>query len=100
MCLELREKANEDPNFTSISRIITGDESWIYSYDPEMKQQSSQWNIPQSPRAKTAWQVWSSIKSMLIVFFDMKGIVHCEFVPPNTMVNSDFYCDVLMLEMP
>jgi hypothetical protein len=27
-------------------------------------------------------------------FFDMKGIVHREFVPPNTTVNSDFYCDV------
>jgi hypothetical protein len=27
----------------------------------------------------------------------MKGIVHHEFVPPNTMVNSDFYsyCDIL-----
>jgi hypothetical protein len=28
-------------------------------------------------------------------FLNMKGIVHHEFVPPNTMVNSDFYCDVL-----
>jgi hypothetical protein len=36
---EPREKANEDPTF--ISRIITGDESWIYGYDPEAKQQSS-----------------------------------------------------------
>jgi hypothetical protein len=25
----------------------------------------------------------------------VKGIVRREFVPPNTMVNSDFYCDVL-----
>jgi hypothetical protein len=32
---------------------------------------------------------------MLIVSTDMKGIVHHEFVPPNTTVNSDFYCDVL-----
>jgi transposase len=32
---------------------------------------------------------------MLVVFFDVKGIVHHEFVPPNTTVNSDFYCDVL-----
>jgi hypothetical protein len=32
---------------------------------------------------------------MLIVFFDVKGIAHCEFVPPNTMVNYDFYCDIL-----
>jgi histone-lysine N-methyltransferase SETMAR len=29
------------------------------------------------------------------LFFDVKGIVHCEFVPPNTTINSDFYRDVL-----
>jgi hypothetical protein len=34
---------------------------------------------------------------MLIVSFDVKGIVHCDFVPPNTTstVNSNFYCDIL-----
>jgi hypothetical protein len=88
VCLELREKAHEDPSF--ISRIITGDESWIYSYDPETKQQSSQRKSPQSPRAKKTQQVWSSTKSMLIVLFNLKGIVHREFVPPNTMADSDF----------
>jgi hypothetical protein len=93
VCLELREKANEDP--TCISRIITGDESWIYIYDPETKQQSSQWKRPQSSRAKKAWQVQNSTMSMLITFFDMKGIVRREIVPPNTTVNSDFYCDIL-----
>jgi hypothetical protein len=49
LCLELWEKANEDPTF--ISRIITGDKSWNYGYDPETKQQSSQWKSPQSPWA-------------------------------------------------
>jgi hypothetical protein len=67
-----------------------GDKSWIYGYDPETKQQSSQWKSQQTPRAKKVWQVQGSTKCMLIVFFDMKGIVHHEFVPPNTMVNSDF----------
>jgi hypothetical protein len=28
-------------------------------------------------------------------FFDMMEIAHREFFPPNAMVNSDFYCDVL-----
>jgi hypothetical protein len=28
-------------------------------------------------------------------FFDVKGIVHREFVPSKITVNSDFYCDVL-----
>jgi histone-lysine N-methyltransferase SETMAR len=95
VCLKLQEKATTDPTFTNISRIITGNKSWIYSYDPETRQQSSQWKSPQSPRAKKAWQVRSSTKSMLTNFYDVKGIVHREFVPPNTTVNSDSYCDVL-----
>jgi hypothetical protein len=90
VCLELWKKANKDPTF--ISGIITGDKCGIYGYDPETKQQSSQWKSPQSPRAKQLQQVQSSTKSMLIGFFDMKGIVHREFVPPNNTVNSDFYC--------
>jgi hypothetical protein len=56
-------------------------------------QQLSQWKSAESPRAKEAWQVWSSTKSMLIVFFDVKGFVHREFVPP--MGNSDSNYDVL-----
>jgi hypothetical protein len=28
-------------------------------------------------------------------FFYATQIVHREFVPPNTTVNSEFYCDVL-----
>jgi histone-lysine N-methyltransferase SETMAR len=74
---------------------MTGGKSWIYGYDPETKQQLSQQKSPQSPRAKKVWQVQSSTKRMLIVFFKVKGIVHREFDPPNTMVNSDFYCDIL-----
>jgi hypothetical protein len=81
VCLELREKASKEPTF--ISRIITGDESWIYDYDPEPKQHLSLWKSPQSLRAKKVRQVGSSTKSMFIVFFDVKGIVHREFVPPT-----------------
>jgi hypothetical protein len=92
MCLELGGKANKDPTF--ISKIIMGDDSWIYGYDPETRQQLLQRKSPQSQSAKWVWQVQSSTKRMLI-FVYVKGIVHCEFFPPNTMVNSDFYCDVL-----
>jgi hypothetical protein len=28
-------------------------------------------------------------------FFNVKGIVHLESVPPNATVDFDFYCDVL-----
>jgi hypothetical protein len=32
---------------------------------------------------------------MLIIFFDIQGIVHKEFVPPGQTVNGKFYCEVL-----
>jgi hypothetical protein len=35
-----------------LSRVITGDDRWIYGYDPVTKQRSSQWKSPKSPRPK------------------------------------------------
>ena len=93
MCTELQKLVRQDPNF--LSRVITGDESWLYNCDPETKQQSSQWKTPSSPRLKKACQVRSNIKSLLIIFFYILGIVHKEFVPPGQTVNGNFYCKVL-----
>jgi hypothetical protein len=39
-------------------------------------------------RPKKATQVKSKVKSMLINFFDIKGIVHKEFVLAGETVNS------------
>ena len=37
-----------------VSKIITGDETWIYHYDPETKQQSRQWcEIGEGPPSLT-----------------------------------------------
>ena len=58
--------ANHDPEF--IKTIITGDETWVYGYDPETKFQSSQWKHPKSSRPKKAWQVCSNVKVMLTCF--------------------------------
>ena len=64
-------------------------------YDLEIKQMSSQWSTSSSPRPKKAWQVKSSIKTMLIAFFDIDGLVHHEFVPTGQTVNKEFYKTVL-----
>jgi hypothetical protein len=37
---------------------------------------------PNSPRPKKARQVKSQTKSMFIIFFDINGVVHKEFVWP------------------
>ncbi|PNF30777.1 hypothetical protein B7P43_G06188, partial [Cryptotermes secundus] len=50
VCRELEQQLQEDPNF--LSKVVPGDESWVYGYDPQSKQQSSQWKSPSSPRPK------------------------------------------------
>jgi hypothetical protein len=37
----------------------------------------------------------SSMKTMLIVFFDICGIVHRKFVPQGQTINTKFYHEVL-----
>jgi len=93
VCTELQEAVRHDSNF--LSRIITGDESWVYGYDPETKQQSMQWKTTPSPQPKKARQVRSNIKTILINFVDIRGNVYKEIVPPNQTVNGKFYCKVL-----
>jgi len=72
VCTELQEAVRHDPNF--LSRVITGDETWLYDYDPETKQQSSQWKMPSSPRPKKVRQVRSNIKPMLIIFWTFEEL--------------------------
>jgi hypothetical protein len=52
ICTELKEQAEHDSNF--VSNIITDNESWVFGYDAETKQQSSQWKTSTSPRPKKA----------------------------------------------
>lgn len=93
ICADLLETSENDPDF--IRNIITGDESWVYGYDPETKSQSSQWKSPSSPRPKKARMSRSNVKAMLTVFFDYDGIIHYEFAPPGQTVTQHYYLEVL-----
>jgi len=67
VCYDLREQAGNDSQI--LSKVVTGDETWCYGYDPEAKQVSSQWKTPDSPKPKKARQVRSNVKNMLISSF-------------------------------
>jgi len=47
ICQHLLERQDD-----ILGRVITRDETWVYQYDPEMKQQSAQWKTVNSPRPK------------------------------------------------
>jgi hypothetical protein len=75
--------------------VITGDEMWVYGYDPETKVQSSQWKRCSSPRPKKAQQVQSKVKVLLTFFFDYCGIVHHSYAPEGQTINKEYYLEVI-----
>ena len=76
ICQDLLERQDD-----TFGRVITGDETWVYQFVPETKQQSAQWKTANSPWPKKFRQTNSRVKTMLLTFFDIRGIVHYEFVP-------------------
>lgn len=93
LCCDLLERIDGEPSF--LKSVITADETWIFTYDPETKRQSMHWKTPSSPRAKKARMSRSKFKAMLIVFFDIQGIVMAEWVPSGQTVNQQYYKQVL-----
>lgn len=77
-----------------LDRIITTDETWLYYYDPETKQQSSIWTTKGSAPPKKAKVCKSAGKHMCIMFMDRKGILLTHFVPNGQTVNSAYYSKV------
>jgi hypothetical protein len=65
---ELLDRVSVDENF--LKTIVTGDETWVYGYDVEIKAQSLQWVGQGSPRPKKAQMSRSNMKVMLVVCFD------------------------------
>ena len=55
-----------------LSRIITGDETWVHHHDPETKQASMQWKHKGSPTPKKCCVQQSAGKIMATFFFTQK----------------------------
>ena len=60
ICQDLLERQDD-----IFGRVITGDETWVYQYDPETKRQNSQWKTTNSPRPKKFRRSKSRVKTML-----------------------------------
>ena len=66
---------------TFLDRIITTDETWQHSFDPEIKHMSSVWKTPHTPPLKKAWVQKSVGKQMFIIFMDRHGMLLQHRVP-------------------
>ena len=90
---DLIQTVTNEPDF--LKKVITRNESWVYSHDLEMKTQLSQLKLPGSPCPKKIWQSCSKIKTTLTAFFDWEDAVHQEYTPPGQTINKEYYFNVL-----
>jgi len=88
-CQDIIAMADADKFF--YNKIITGDETWCFAYDPETKRQSSESVGETSPRPKKLEFRRSRVKIILIKCFDSQGAVHKVFVPEGKTANAEFY---------
>jgi len=84
ICAELLEQLEADPEL--MERVITGEESWFFQYDPGTKRQSFEWHLKGSTRPKKARISKSKVKCMLVCFFDSMGIVHKEWTDSQSIL--------------
>ena len=78
-----------------LSRIVTGDETWVHYFQPESKRASMQWKHPFSPIAKKFKVVLSVGKLMATVFWDCYKILLLHFQEREEHVTATSYCTVL-----
>jgi hypothetical protein len=71
---------------------VTADETWVFHYTPESKQQSLQYAFPQKQKIQN---FNFSEKIMVSVFWDKIGILKVDFMPPGRTINAAAYCDTM-----
>ncbi|XP_023215930.1 histone-lysine N-methyltransferase SETMAR-like [Centruroides sculpturatus] len=82
----LERYSDEGDDF--LSRIVTGDETWVAYVTPESKQQSMEWRHSSSPRKVKFKQTISAQKIMCTVFWDRYGVLLVDFLTGDRGQNE------------
>ena len=91
---ELLELFNADPQ-DFIARIVTGDEVWLFHFDPESKFESMQWRKRGSkPPLKVRAQK-SAGKVMASIFWDSEGPLLVDYLEHGNTINAEYYSNLM-----
>jgi histone-lysine N-methyltransferase SETMAR len=75
---------------------MTMDETWLYHYDSETKQQLMEWRHSGSPRPKK-FRVQKSTGKVLASFFgDQDGVLLIDYLPKGQTINAEYYSSLLV----
>lgn len=94
-CKEMLKKYNRGAS-KDVYKIVTGDESWIYAYEPETKQQSTVWVFQSEPNPTKVVRARSTLKQMVALFFGKTGHVATVPLEDRRTVNSEWYTTICL----
>lgn len=97
-CLKMIKKFNQGQS-KAVYDIITGDETWIYCYEPESKRQSAQWIFPDEALPTKVKRTRSAGKQMVASFFGRTGHVATVALPLKSTVNAEWYTTICLPEV-
>jgi histone-lysine N-methyltransferase SETMAR len=72
------------------------DETWLYHYDLETKQQSVEWGYSGSHRPKKFRVQKSAGKVLTLTFWDQDGILLIDYHPKGQTINLEYYSSLLV----
>ena len=75
---------------------MTVDETWLYHYDPETKQQSVEWRHSGSSRPKKFQVQKFTGKVLSSIFWDQDCILLIDYLPKGQTINAEYYSSLLV----
>ena len=92
---QLLEFFLRDPN-DFLSRLVTMDETWLYHYDPETKQQSVERQQRGSTHPKKFRTQKSAGKVLASISWDQDDILLIDYLPKGRTINAEYCLSLLM----
>ena len=72
------------------------DETWLYNYDPETKQQLMEWRHSGSPLPKKFRVQKYAGKVLPSIFWNQDGILLMDYLPKGQTINGEYYLSLLV----
>jgi len=79
-----------------LSRLVIMNETWLYHYDPETKQQSVEWRHSGSSCPKKFRVRKSAGKVLASIFWDQDSILLIDYLPKDQTINAEYYLSLLV----
>ena len=82
-----------------LEEIVTGDETWIYYFQPDSKAKKKVWVSSEGDRPVIACRCKTSNHMLYAIFFDSKGPVLQIPVPKGCSVTGKFYRESVLIQL-